>query len=163
MDKTKPTPIYTYENDRDRKPITFFRNHKNKKKYVDTRRKYIYDVLSDRMDNKINRLDCYRDSDIQKAVDLYDELFLGNSLKNALILTSKDETVNAEIDVNIKESYKEDAMLPGITKFESLYSIGVVKFRIYRGAFRKTFVDSDKKVSSSYRCFDRLECIQQTI
>jgi len=80
MSKTKPTPLYSF-NDKS-KPLKEFLSKKNKKEDVEIRRKYIYDVLSHMMDNKVNRIDCYRNEDIEKAIDLYDELILGNCLRN---------------------------------------------------------------------------------
>lgn len=49
-------------------------------KYIDEKRKIIYNIISEQMDYKINRIDCYRDSDIYSIISLYDKHFFESKI-----------------------------------------------------------------------------------
>lgn len=169
---SKPTSIHKFkETPKGRNPIAFFRSKKNKKKDVETRREYIYNYLFDLLDHKINRLDCYRNNDIQKAIELYDELFFDFSLRDGYVYKEKStKKIPIQIEAHIKEEriYKHSDEKPtytppASTNFEKVSENGLIEIFIYRKAFRKTFTEEQRVVSNSSRCFDRLECILQSL
>jgi len=128
-----------------RDPISFFTDNRYTEKELSRVYKYVYDVLSNRMDNKVNRVLCYRDSDIQLAMELYDKLILDNLFRMS----------NVPIICSVSHNQGD---FNGQTKWNG----GVISIVIYVKSVSSSFKE-DRKYSYNERCFDRLECILSVI
>ena len=161
MDKlpTKPTPILDI-----RKlypgwdPIQIISKHKYDIDKVEEVRAYIHAVMSQKMDHKINRIDCYRDSDIDNMIALYDELLFARCIENA-----QYRTINGNIlKWKIVGRMDEDLIgAGGVTT--TIRNTGTIYVTLNRKILSKTFEEKTQKVSSYKRCYDRLDCAQQII
>lgn len=146
---SRPIPLNVHQSS----PIRYYRNTQNNKQKVQEIREYIYNTISESMDNKINRLDCYRNNDIMYMIKLYDELLFGNCL-----LTRKDIGGDISIiEARIEERIDIKIAAQTIPRLSSENKIILILYKFW---FRKSF---ENPVSVDTRCYDRLECIQQTI
>lgn len=126
-------------------PIGFFRKNSYSREELNSVNTYIHSVLSNKLDGKVNRVLCYRHSDIILAVNLYDKLVLGGLIKNSgreLIcrVSHHEATFNGKTDI-IK---------------------GKIRMVIYIQKLSTTFTE-DRKYSFNSRCYDRLECMLSVI
>lgn len=162
----RPESLYRFIKSNRNRAINIFKTNKNKEDDVEERRNYIYNLMKRLLDNKINRLDCYRNSDIQKAIQLYDEIFFGNILRDALYHGKhKVDIIGIVREKRDRKKYGDKKTSPpGSTNFEKLDTKDKkIELIIYKEAFRETFIEEGVIISNSSRCYDRLECILQTI
>lgn len=128
-----------------RNPIDVFSEEKYTKEEIQKVNNYIYSVLSDKMDGYVNRVLCYRNSDIELIVSLYDSLLLGNIIQNS----------GRELEIEISHKKNEGIGRSGIRQGKILLTIYVY--------ILTTLFKEDRKYSISERCYDRLECMMQTV
>lgn len=154
MDKSNrlqpPLPLITFKQ-KDRILKTFKKNP-NDKEEIEERRRYIYQYIAGLMDNKVNRIDSWRNSDLSTAIRLYDELFLGNCISK----------LGYKGDKEFKSSFDEfeeyDRHIPGRVRLNKEWD--KLHLTIFKYPFRDNF---EKRVSNTSRCYDRLECMLQTL
>lgn len=129
-----------------RSPIKFFEINSYTQEELDRVNMYIHKIVSDKMDGKVNRVLCYRHSDIKFIVDLYDRLVLDNIFSSS----------NSEIICRVSH---HQATFNGKTDFDNKGRLRIV---IYVKTLSNTFIE-DRKYSFNTRCFDRLECMLSVI
>lgn len=138
-------------------PLQVLATHKYNENGSKIAREYIYAVIAKNMDNKVNRIDCYRDSDVFDLIQLYDELFLGSCVTKAKVRLLDNTVVPVKIIGRMDENYLDAG---GVT---SPVGNDTIVVTLNRATQRETFEDRTKTVSSVRRCYDRLECYQQVI
>lgn len=126
-------------------PLTVFSSFSYTKEEIDSVNRYVYSRLSERLDGYVNRVLCYRNSDIEYAVNLYDELLLDNRIKRD----------NRPFTINISHKKNQGSGRSGI-------SGNNIQLTIYMYKFTHLF-KKKRSYSVGERCFDRLECILETV
>lgn len=138
-------------------PIEVLMNYKYSRQQVNDVREYIHAVMYEKMDGKINRIDCYRDSDVLDMIFLYDELLFANCIKKSKYKDQKGNVGNYKIYGVMDEHYLEAG---GVTEFVNEHSVAITLNRYFH---RDTFENKEDKVNNNSRCYDRLGCMQQTL
>jgi len=122
---------------------------------IEEKRKIIYDIISKRLDYKVNRVDCYRNKDIKEIYRLYDIYFFESNLFRYMEEKEKEGWVFKFLiriirnDIAGAATYLE-------TKHRTIKSV------IFKNTLKETF-KADKKVNIGYACYDRLECLLRII
>lgn len=118
-------------------------------KYIKRHRKKIYDTLSEMMDGKVNRIDCFRNSDLYTAFKLYDKYFFKDAFS---------ELKQNEENIKYFFVFSESETLQAHT--EVFYDISQIV--IYKTRVRGVFNNRTGYINAPQVCYDRLDCILST-
>lgn len=132
-------------------PTQYFLDNPYKKTDIEERRAFIYSVISEKLDGKVNRVDCFRNSDLMIAFLLYDKLFFQSAFKWLIEVGKIKFNITFEEEV-ISEKTGEGVVANG----------GGNRLRVSRKFFRDLFRKESKFKNSTFVCYDRLECILNT-
>lgn len=143
----------------DKNLIKKYLNINYSQEYVNKKRKLIYDIISEKLDRKVNRIDCYRNKDVEDIARLYDQHFFDSNIFKTIKEYEEEGATFKFIIEDVINGPRSDASgFTGVIKKSQTLFLSINKAHL-----RKTFIDRNKRVSGSYICYDRLECIQQTI